>query len=105
MAVIAGAGESLGGYRTLLSASARLQDLVESEARRVLHLGISVDLDVGSGPELIQVGALFPQQTVPAGRTSGRKRRSNLIMYGGTRALTGPAVGYELDDAEPVSRF
>ena len=55
VAVIAGTGQPLGGDRALLSPCARLQDVEQAEPQRLLELGISVELDIGAVPEVVQV--------------------------------------------------
>jgi hypothetical protein len=104
VAVVAGSGESLGGDRSLFGARARLERVEEGEAQRLLQFGIAVDLDVGAGPEVIQVGALASDEPLPAGRARGGQSGSDLIVQSRSRALARPAVGEELDDPQPLSR-
>ena len=50
VAVVAGAGQPLGGDRAALGARAGGQDLEQREAHRLLQLGIALELDVAASP-------------------------------------------------------
>jgi hypothetical protein len=39
----------------------------ECEARRLLQLRVALELDVGAVPEVVEVGALGRDESVPAG--------------------------------------
>ena len=58
VAVVAGAGQPLGGNRPLLGARARLQRVEEREADGLLELGVALELDVRRGPEVVEIGSL-----------------------------------------------
>ena len=74
VAVVAGAGQALGRDRALLTARAGLQRVKEGEAHRLLQLGVTLELDVGVRPELIQVGRAGRRAGRPS-RGAGRPRR------------------------------
>ena len=75
VAVVAGAGQALGGDRPALAAGARLEGVEEAEADRLLELGVAVELDVGALPEVVEVLALGGDEGVPAGVASPRRAR------------------------------
>jgi hypothetical protein len=54
--VVPGSGEALGRDRPLLGPRAGLEHVEHGEADRLLHLGVAVQLDVGTIPERVQVG-------------------------------------------------
>ena len=58
MAVIPWAGEALRGDRASLASGARLQSVKKPETHRLLEPGISLQLDVRTLPEVIEVAAL-----------------------------------------------
>ena len=100
--VVAGAGEALGGDRAPLAAGARLQGVKEREAHRLLELGVTFQLDVGALPEVVQVVALFGEQSLPAGAPRLGQRRGDLIAQRRRRASARPSVGDELDRSAPA---
>src|SRR5947207_657230 len=61
VAVVARTGQAFRGNRALLSPRTRLECVKEREADRLLELGITVELDVGAAPELVEVGALLAE--------------------------------------------
>ena len=67
VAIVARAGQALGGNRALLGAGSRLKRVEEREAHGQLKLGVAVELDVRALPELVEVGALPGDESVPAG--------------------------------------
>ena len=79
MAVVAAAGEPLGGDRPPLGAGSGLHDLEEREAHRLLKLGIAVDLDVGAVPDVVEIRALRGQQAVPPDTFRRRQRGVDLV--------------------------
>ena len=66
VAVVAGAGEALRADCALLGAGACLERVEEREADRLLQLGVTVQLDVGAAPEVVEVGALRFEQILPS---------------------------------------
>ena len=103
--VIAAAGQPLGRDRPPLGSCPRLDDLEQREPDRLLERGIPVELDVGAGPDGVQVVALLRQQTLPAGAHGRGECRIDLITQRVQRPLAGPAVGQHLHHAEPLSRL
>ena len=79
VAVVAGAGQALGGDRTLLGAGAGLQGVEEREPDGRLQLEVTVQFDVGRLPELVEVGALVSEQTVPSPVAGGGECRDDLV--------------------------
>jgi hypothetical protein len=65
--VVAGTGEPLCADGSLLGAGARLKRMEQREANGLLQLRITVQFDVGSAPEVVQIRALQRNQAVPAG--------------------------------------
>ncbi len=101
--VIPGAGQALGRDRSLLAAGAGLQGVKEREADRLLQLGVALELDIGAGPEVVQIGTLVGQQAVPAPVLGGRPGGGDLILQGGYRPLSRPSVAQQLDDPQGPS--
>src|SRR5437588_11689584 len=66
MAIVAWTRQPFGCYGPTLRTSSGLQDVEESEAHRLLDLRVALQLDVGIGPEVIQVGPLLGEQAIPA---------------------------------------
>ena len=97
---IAWPGQTLGGDRSPLRPGAGLQRVEQAEAKCLLQLGIAVDLDVRAVPEVVQVGALFGEETVPAGVLRLCQRCRDLIDDRRRRALAGPPIGDELDEPQ-----
>ncbi len=103
--VVAWTGQALGRNGPPFSPGSRLEDVEEREAHRLLDLGIAVDLDVSAIPEVVQIGVLLLGQGVPAHPTRAGERRGDLISQRRPRTIRGPAVGDELDDAQPLARL
>lgn len=103
--VVAGPGQSLGGNGPLLRAGACLEYVEEGEADGLLDLLVAVDLDVGAGPEVVEVAALFVQESLPAAVGRGRQGRVDLVAHRGPGAGPGPAVGDQLLQPQPLSRL
>ena len=74
VAVVAAAGEPLGGDPPPLGAGSGLYDLEEREAHRLLKLGIAVELDVCAVPDVVEIRALRGQQAVPPDTFRRRQR-------------------------------
>jgi hypothetical protein len=89
----------------LLGAGAGLQDVEEGEADGLLDLLVAVDLDVGAGPEVVEVVPLFVEEALPAAVRGRRQRRLHLVAHRGPGAGAGPAVGDEFLDAQSLSGF
>jgi hypothetical protein len=102
MAVVAGAGQALAGDRPLLGADAGLQRVEEREAESLLEFGVALELDVRGPPEVVQALALAGQQPVPARVPCLDEGCDGLVPQGGQRTLARPAVGEELDQAQPL---
>ena len=107
VAIVAGAGQSLGGDRALLGAGAGLQRVEEREPNGLLQLEVALQLDVGRFPELVQVGALPAQQAVPARVTGSSECSDDLVAESWLRAPARPPVSDELDHPEhrPFGEF
>ena len=104
MPVVTGPGQALRRDRAVFPAHAGLQHVEQPEPHRLLHLGISVQFHIGAVPEVIEEAALLGKQAIPA-RLPGRGQGSpHLIPYAGQRPRPGPAVGDELDHAQPLPR-
>ena len=82
VAVVAGAGQALGGDRALLRAGARLQRVEEREADCLLQLGVALQLDVGALPEVVEVRALRLEQALPAGVPRLGERSDGHVSHG-----------------------
>jgi hypothetical protein len=98
-------GQALGGDHPPFGARARLQDVEQPEPDGLLDLGVAVDLDVGAGPELVEVGALLLEQPVPAGVPGRSQRGHHLVVQRGTGAPAGPPVRQVLHDPQPLPRL
>ena len=79
MPVIPRTGQALRGDRTLLGARTRLERVKEREAQGLLKLRVSVELDVSTPPELVEVGALPGHKSLPAGVSRFCKRGHDLV--------------------------
>ena len=66
MAVVAGAGQALGGDRAALGPRGGLEDVEEREPERLLDLRVAVELDVGQRPVAVEVLALGRREAVAA---------------------------------------
>ncbi len=99
MAVIAGSGEPLGGDRAAFGAGTGLQQVEEPESHGLLGFGVTLDLDVGAVPEVVQIFALRIQQALPSGVAGAVQRGGDLVAQCRARAHARPAVRQVLDDA------
>src|SRR5215831_12698567 len=52
--------------RSALSTRARLQNVEEGKAYRLLNLRITIQLDIRTRPEVVQVGTLLAEQSLPS---------------------------------------
>src|SRR5450755_1267171 len=105
MGVVAGAGQPFGRNWAACRTCSRLQNVEEREAYRLLDLRIALYLDVRTCPEAVHVGPLLRDQTFPTGQARGGERGHDLIEERGARAQARPAIGDELDDAQPLARL
>ena len=105
MTVVARARQPLRRDWPALRTGSRLQDVEEREAHRLLDLQITLQLDVSTRPEVVQVGPLLGEQAIPAGQPRGRKRSHNLVLDRRPRTQARPAVGDEFDDAQLFTRL
>ena len=103
VAVVAGAGQALGRDRPLLGPGPGLQHVEQREADRLLDLGVPLDLDVGAGPEVVQVLALLGQQPVPAGEPGARRARRRPGRARRAGAVGGPAIAEELHQLQALA--
>ena len=69
--VVAWACQPFGRDRAPLRTRSRLQHVEEREACRLLDLWITLQLDIRTRPEVVQVGTLLSQQVLPAGQARG----------------------------------
>ena len=76
MAVVAAAGEALRGDRSPLGPRGRLHHLEQREPHRLLQLGITVDLDVGAVPHVVEIRPLRCDETVPPERLAAASAAS-----------------------------
>ena len=103
VAVVAGAGETLRADRALLGPRTGLKRVEERKANSLLQLGVTVELDVRTPPEVVQVGTLRRDQPLPAGMPRFGESRDGEISDGGEGTLARRAVREELDDAQPLA--
>ena len=104
MTVVARAGETLAGNGPLLASCPGLEDMEHGAVDGLLQLGVTLELDLGSLPEFVQIGALRVGQTLPAGVPSLGQRSFYLGPNGRLRALSRPPVGQKLDDSKALTR-
>jgi hypothetical protein len=76
-----------------------VENVEEGEADRLLDLGITVDLDVGGRPEVVQVDALLCDEAVPANLDRSSECGGNLVAHCGLRTLGRPAAGSVVDES------
>ena len=90
MPVIARAGQALGRDRPLLAPGSGLQGVKEGEADRLLQLRVALELDVGAGPEVVQILPLLPAAALPADVASAGAGGGDLVAErrGGALAPT-----------------
>src|SRR5215210_5968128 len=81
VSVVARAGQSLGGYRPPLRAGACLQGVEEREANRLLELSIPLKLHVGTIPEVVEVGPLGGEESLPAAAARCGEGSLDLVAY------------------------
>jgi hypothetical protein len=74
-----------------------LKGVKQREPNCLLHFSVSVELDVRTLPELVQVRPLLIEEAVPASVPRRIERRGDLVPDRRHRALARPAVGEELD--------
>lgn len=103
--VVPGPCQPLGRDRAPLSPCPRLKRVEERETDGLLQLRIAFQLDVGTLPEVVEVRALGRHEPLPPRVPCLGERRGNLVAERRRRAAARPAVGEELDDAEPLARF
>ena len=80
--VVAGPGQALGRDRPVLGPRPGLQDVEQPEAHRLLDLGVTVQLDVGTFPELRPGRRAARPAAVPAGQVGSRQRADHLVDRG-----------------------
>src|SRR5436309_13795989 len=95
--VVAGARQPLCGDRSLLTPGTCLKSVKQREPNGLLHFRVSLELDVRTLPEMVQVRALLVEEAVPATVPRGKERRADLVADRRHRALARPAVGEKLD--------
>src|SRR5215217_323037 len=105
VSVVARAGQSLAGYRPPLRAGARLQGVEEREADRLLKLGVSLELHVGTIPEVIEVVALGGEDPLPAASAGCGEGRLYLVAHRWHGAPARPAVPQELHQSKTLPRL
>ena len=103
VAVVAGPGQPFCRNRPLLRARAGLQRVKEREPDGLLELGVSLELDVGGRPEVVEVRPLAFEEAVPARVLGLRDGRDHLVSDRRQRALARPAVRQELDHRQPLA--
>jgi hypothetical protein len=94
---IAGARQPLCGDRPLLTPGTCLKSVKQREPNRLLHFRVSLEFDVRTLPEVVQVRPLLVEEAVPASVPRRSERRGDLVTDRRHRALARPAVGEELD--------
>ncbi len=105
VAVVAAAGQALGGDRVAVAAGRGLEHVEEGEADRLLQLGVAVDLDVGAGPEVVERVALRLGEPIEAGVSGLGQGRLDLVPHRRHRALRGVTVGEHLVDDQRLARL
>jgi hypothetical protein len=100
VSVVTGSGQTLRADRSLLGPRAGLERVEEAEANRKLQLGVTVDLDIGTIPEVVEVGTLVAEETIPAVLSRLRDRRRDLVDDRLGRAPPRPPVSEELDNSK-----
>jgi hypothetical protein len=103
VAVVARAGQALGGDRPPLGARPGLEDVEEAEAHGLLDLRVAVELDIGAGPELVEVVGLARDEPFPAGVAGLGEGGGDLTANRRQRARARPSVGEELHDLEALT--
>ncbi len=95
-------GQALGRDGPSLRPRARLEDGEQREAHRLLYLRVTVDLDVGTGPELVEARTLLLLEPVPPGEPRARQRGDDLVVHCRARASRRPAVREVLHQAQAL---
>jgi hypothetical protein len=103
--VVTRTGQPLRRDWSSLGARTGLQHVEEPEADRLLNLRITVDLEVGHGPELVEIFALVAEQAVPSVVSGPGQGRRHLAKHRRLGTRRRPAVAEVLHDAEPLPRF
>src|SRR4029078_738155 len=102
--VVAGPGQSFRRNLALLGTGAGLQRVKEGKADGMLELGVPLELDVGGGPEVVEVRPLPFEQAVPARVLGLCNCRDHLVAGRRQRTLARPAGGPELYQRQPPAR-
>ncbi len=76
----------------------------QGETDGLLYLGITVDLDVRAGPEIVKIGPLLGEQPLPASLAGGGQRGRGLVAQRWQGALLRPSIGNELDEPQLLTR-
>src|SRR5215204_1530112 len=84
---------------------ARLQGVEEREADRLLKLGVSLQLHVGTIPEVIEVVALGGEDPLPAASAGCGEGRLDLVAHRWHGAPARPAVPQELHQSKTLPRL
>ena len=100
VAVVAVPGQALRRDGPALRAGTGLQHVEHAEAGRLLDLLVPLQLHIGPGPEIVQVGPLLLGEALPAGLRGDRERALHLVLQGRPGARARPAVGHELHQPE-----
>jgi hypothetical protein len=105
VAVVAPTRQALGRDGAALGTPGRLHELEDGEADRELELRVAVELHVGAGPQVGEVGALALGQAVPAGPLGRRQRGVDLVAQRRHGSLARPPVGEVLDEVQGLAGF
>ena len=105
MPVIARAGQPLCRDRASFGAGTGLQEVKQRETHRLLHSGVTLDLDIGASPKIVEIRPLLGDQPVPARLNRASECGGDLIADRGLRAGRRPAVGHEFDHPQPLPGF
>jgi len=103
MPVVARACQPLRRDRTLFGAGAGLERVEQREPQRVLQFHVSVDFDVRAIPELVEVGALPGDETVPSCVPRLRERSYDFVAERRVRAPARPGVREELHHLQALA--
>jgi hypothetical protein len=87
----------------MLRSDTGLQGVEERKANRLLELVISLELDVGALPVVVEELALTLYQSVPTRVACRSERGTDLVPHGRARPPARPAVREELDDPQALS--
>src|SRR5690606_7122728 len=100
VAVVATAGQALRCDGTSFGAYPGLEGVEEREPDRRLEVVVTLDLDVGHAPELVERAPLFDEQPFPTGVPRGVDRCGDLIAQCVVGPERRPAVPEVLHDLE-----